>query len=102
MQNQFLITFEELIRNIIIPYFIEVDEFSNTCKELNGLMLCCRTIEKTFKRNFKSRFRYIVGDISELKLRLNVFSIVLQHNIKPFNSLHEFENSSTSIKYGIM
>src|SRR5437016_1693008 len=66
-QCNFVNAFEILIKNIIIPYFIASNQYSNHSIELCNLMVCCRSIKKVFGQNFKSRIMYYINNTIELK-----------------------------------
>src|SRR5689334_22271232 len=65
-QNAFTNIFEILIRNLIIPYFITLNQYSNISKELCNLMICSHSIQKAFRQNFKLRSMYYINNITEL------------------------------------
>src|SRR5436853_5467365 len=98
MENQFLKVFDTLIKNIIIVYFIKNDWFSNQSKELNHLLMCCKTIEKSFSHKFKSRYLYVVREITELNSLECAKNIRLDCNKSLTNC--SLPNSLTSLSFG--
>lgn len=67
MANQFINIFEIVIKNIIVSYFIFDDDILNNSIELNGLMLCCKSIEKALRNNFRSRYQYTINNTTDLE-----------------------------------
>src|ERR1700689_5089029 len=65
-QTSFINTFEILIKNLIIPYFIGLNQYSNDSNELCNLMICSHSIRKVFRQNFKLRYMYYIHNITDL------------------------------------
>ena len=65
-QTLFINTFEIIIKNLIIPYFIASNQYSNNSNELCNLMICSHYIQKVFKQNFKLRYMYNINNITDL------------------------------------
>src|SRR5258708_139822 len=96
----FIDIFEIIIKNIIIPYFIDKYQFSNDSIELNSLLLCCKSIKKSFSYNFKSRYQYMIDDLSELVALDNIkhikFGFEFNHHLDP----GVFPRSLISLTFG--
>src|SRR5207245_4744026 len=99
-QTLFIDTFEILIKNLIIPYFIAANQYSNDSNELRNLMICSQYIQKVFRQNFKLRYMYNINNITDLNELAFVKNITFGDGFNQPLEQDTLPRSLTSLTFG--
>jgi hypothetical protein len=101
ISNTFTKIFEICLKDIIIPYFITNNQYSDHSHDLCNLLNCSHIIKKIFKQKFNLRRMYYINDIIDLSQLEFVKNITFGDIFDQPLEKDTLPKSLTSLTFGI-